>query len=166
MMAQAERQRAEMPPAYQIAAEDPSLPDIAALIALHLEQMQGYSPPETCHALDAELLAGEDTALFAARREGALAAIGALKQLGPRQCEIKSMRAHPDFLGKGAGEAMLIHLIDQAKARGAQWIGLETGRDGPFEPAIRLYQKYGFVECEPYAEYTKNHFSICMERCL
>ena len=41
---------------------------------------------------------------------------GALKQLDPAHGELKSMRAHPDFRGRGAGKAVLPHLMGVARS--------------------------------------------------
>jgi putative acetyltransferase len=100
-------------------------------------------------------------------RDGAaLAAIGALKELDATRGEIKSMRAAPAYRGKGAGRAILEHVIAEAQRRGYTWLGLETGRPEPFEPARRLYASYGFTPCEAFADYVLDDFSICMSRAL
>ena len=96
----------------------------------------------------------------------ALAAVGALKALDARRGELKSMRAAPDYRGKGAGEALLMHLIGEARARGYTWLGLETGRPAPFLPAVRLYEKHGFAECPAFGDYVSDEFSLCMEKHL
>ena len=54
------------------------------------------------------------------------------------------------------------HLMSEARRRGYCWIGLETGRTGPFRPAVQLYRKYGFRECKAYGEYVADEFSQCM----
>ena len=74
------------------------------------------------------------------------------------------MRAAPDYRGKGAGEAILLHLISEARDRGYTWLGLETGKPEPFKPAHNLYLKHGFAECEPFGDYVSDDFSMCMER--
>lgn len=149
---------------YQIKRDDLTSPEVLELLQLHLDEMYAWSPPETVHALPPERLRQVDVTFFSAWCEGELAAIGALKDLGAKKGELKSMRASPQFRGKGAGEAMLVHLLEEATSRGYIWLGLETGRPAPFQPAVRLYEKYGFSECEPFADYSSNEFSICMSR--
>jgi putative acetyltransferase len=95
-----------------------------------------------------------------------LAAVGALKALGAGRGELKSMRAAPEFRGKGAGRAILEHLIEEARRRGYTWLGLETGRPEPFVPARRLYEAYGFAECPAFGDYVSDEFSLCMDRAL
>ncbi len=64
--------------------------------------------------------------------------------------------------GRGAGEALLRHLLASAKQQGFHQVSLETGNMDAFAPARRLYQKLGFEACEPFGSYTANPFSICM----
>jgi putative acetyltransferase len=95
-----------------------------------------------------------------------LAACGAIKQLSADHGELKSMRADPAYRGRGAGKAILLHLIAVARARGYARLSLETGRPEPFLPARRLYEHYGFAECPPFGDYVSDDFSICMTRAL
>ena len=74
------------------------------------------------------------------------------------------MRAHPDYRGRGAGKAVLAHLLAEARARGYSRVSLETGRPDTYIPARRLYESYGFAECPPFADYAADDFSICMTR--
>jgi putative acetyltransferase len=151
---------------FSILQDDLSSSEVLELLQLHLDEMYSWSPPETVHALPAERLREGDVTFYSAWHEGELAAIGALKSLGDGKGEIKSMRAAPGFRGKGAGRAILAHLLDEAQRRGYHWLGLETGRPAPFQPALRLYESFGFNECEPFAEYASNDFSICLSKTL
>ena len=76
------------------------------------------------------------------------------------------MRAHPDFRGRGAGRAMLDHLLREARARGYSQVSLETGRPDEFLPAQRLYERHGFAECPPFGDYVADQFSLYMTRIL
>jgi len=67
---------------------------------------------------------------------------------------------------QGLGEAMLLHLIAAARARGYRRLSLETGSGVAFEPAIGLYRKHGFVECGPFADYSEDPFSTFMTLAL
>jgi putative acetyltransferase len=64
--------------------------------------------------------------------------------------------------GKGAGSAMLRHIIEAAKARGITRLSLETGSWEYFDPARRLYREHGFVECPPFADYVLDPNSVFM----
>ena len=113
-----------------------------------------------------ERLRGPDVTFYSAWYGDALAGCGALKQIDARHGELKSMRAHPDYRGKGVGRAILDHLLAEARARGYTRVSLETGRPAPFLPARRLYEANGFTECPPFGTYAADDFSICMTRPL
>lgn len=151
---------------YVITADDLTGPEIIALLQLHLDEMHQWSPPESVHALPVERLRAPDVAFFAAWHGERLAACGAMKHLDADHAELKSMRAHPDYRGKGAGRAMLDHLLAVARARGYARVSLETGRPAPFLPARRLYETNGFAECAPFGDYVSDDFSVCLSRTL
>lgn len=69
------------------------------------------------------------------------------------------MRTHPDFLRRGAGAAILNHMIEIAKKRGVQILSLETGSGTAFDPALALYQKRGFISGLPFSSYEKSDFN-------
>jgi putative acetyltransferase len=152
--------------AYSIVRDDLSGSEVAALLRLHLDEMHRWSPACKVHALPLERLREPDVAFWSAWDGERLAAVGALKELGNARGELKSMRAAPEYRGKRAGEAILLHLMDQARSRGIAWLGLETGRPEPFVPARRLYEKHGFAECPPFGDYVSDEFSLCMSRTL
>jgi putative acetyltransferase len=151
---------------YAIREDDLTGPAIAGLLRFHLEEMHRWSPPESVHAMPIERLRQDDVTFYAAWHGERLASCGALKQIDSRHGELKSMRAHPDYRGKGAGRAILLHLLAEARARGYARVSLETGRPEPFHPARRLYESHGFVECPPFGGYVSDPFSICMTRTL
>ena len=142
---------------YTIVRDDLSGPEVADLLRLHLEEMHQWSPACKVHAMPIERLREPDVAFWSAWDGERLAAVGALKELGDGRGELKSMRAAPKYRGKGAGKAILQHLMAEARARDYHWLGLETGRPEPFVPARRLYENHGFVSDE---------FSLCMSRDL
>lgn len=140
--------------------------DIVALLRYHLDQMVQHSPICSVHAFPVERLRQPDVTFYALRIDGQLAACGALKQIDARHGELKSMRTDPAFLRRGLGEAMLLHLIAEARWRGYTRLSLETGRPEPFHAAHALYRKHGFAECPPFGDYTEDPFSMCMTRTL
>ncbi len=151
---------------YSIVPDDLTGAAVVALLAMHLTEMHRWSPACKVHAFPVERLRAPDVAFYSAWAGGELAAVGALKHLAAGRGEIKSMRAAPVFRGRGAGEAILLHLMSEARARHYSWLGLETGRPGPFEPAGTLYRKYGFVEVPAFGDYVSDDFSLCMARDL
>lgn len=149
---------------YSIREDDLTGPEVADLLRLHLAEMHQWSPACSVHAMPVERLRAPDVTFFSAWDGDRLAACGAIRQLDARHGELKSMRAHPDYRGKGAGRAVLDHLLGVARARGYSRVSLETGRPEPFRPAKKLYEANGFHECPPFADYTLDDFSICMTR--
>ena len=69
------------------------------------------------------------------------------------------MRTHPDHLRKGVAAALLERIIREARSRGFNRLSLETGSGPPFEAALALYRKRGFVNGEAFADYVPSEFS-------
>ncbi len=152
--------------ALRIIEDDLSGAQIAALLQLHLDEMHAWSPPASVHAMPIERLRAPDVTFYAAWDGAVLAGCGALKQLDACHGELKSMRAHPAYRGRGVGRALLDYLLGEARARGYARVSLETGRPEAFLAARRLYEAGGFAECPPFGNYVADDFSICMTRIL
>ncbi len=148
---------------YDIRPDDLSGPEVRELLDLHLAEMHSWSPSCKVNSLPPERLQQADVSFFTAWADGQLAACGALKHLDDKRGELKAMRAASVFRGKGAGRAMLVALLDEARRRGYSWVGLETGRPVQFSDATRLYASYGFAECGAFGDYVSDKFSVCME---
>ena len=150
----------------RIVADDLSGEAIGALIASHRAEMHRWSPPEAVHAMPRERLAEADITFYSAWRGDALAGCGALKALAPDHGELKSMRVAPAFLRQGVGEAVLLHLIAEARRRDYRRVSLETGKPVEFRAAQTLYAKHGFTRCAPFGAYLDDDFSLCMSLAL
>ena len=150
--------------AVRIVEDDLSGEAVQALVALHLSGMHASSPACKVHALPLDKLRSPDVTFYSAWVGDSLAAIGALKELDAGRGELKSMRAAPEWRGKGMGEAMLHHLLAEARTRGYRWVGLETGRTEEFVPAVALYRKHGFESCAAFGDYVVDEFSQCLSR--
>jgi putative acetyltransferase len=146
--------------------DDLSGREIRALIELHLEGMRACSPICSVHAMPVERLREEDVTFWSLWDDDRLAGCGALKALGPDHGELKSMRTAPDFLRRGIGERMLLHLMEEARRRGYKRLSLETGTSPPFAAAESLYRKHGFASCGPFGDYREDPFSLFMTRAL
>ena len=151
-------------PDYAIREDDLSGEQIAALLRLHLDEMHAWSPPCSVHALPIERLRAPDVTFYSAWDGARLAACGAIKHLDPDHAELKSMRAHPDYRGRGAGRAVRDHLLKVAQQRGYRRVSLETGAPAEFEPARALYRANGFAECGPFGDYAEDPYSVFMTR--
>ncbi len=134
------------------------------LVTLHLSGMHAHSPPGRVHALGLLDLRAPTVTVWSAWDGPELAGIAALKELGDGTGELKSMRTHPGHLRQGVAAALLDHIIGEARRRGLHRLGLETGRGPAFEPALALYRKRGFIDCEAFADYRHNDFSrfLCL----
>lgn len=146
----------------RIEIDDPTAADVLALLEEHLRDMHEHSPPGSVHALDVRGLVAPEITFFTAREGGALLACGALKELDAAHAEIKSMRTPATLRRRGAGRAMLAHLVGEARARGYQRLSLETGSAPAFAPAHRLYETAGFEPCGPFADYVADPNSVFM----
>jgi len=151
---------------YRIVEDDLTGPEVAALLRLHLDEMHQWSPACSVHAMPIERLRGPDVTFWSAWDDSRIAACGALREIDADHGELKSMRAHPDFRGRGAGKAILRHMIAEAERRGYSRLSLETGSPDEFVPARMLYASHGFAECGPFADYELDPFSVYMTRSL
>ncbi len=89
-----------------------------------------------------------------------LFAVGALRRLTADHGEVKSMHVAQALRGRGAGGALLRHIVAVAQARGYRRLSLETGPMAYFQPARALYRQYGFKACEPFADYGRDPNSV------
>ncbi|MFK8139438.1 MAG: GNAT family N-acetyltransferase, partial [Bdellovibrionales bacterium] len=55
--------------------------------------------------------------------------------------------------GQGVATELLQHALLFAKTKDRKTVSLETGTQNYFDPARKLYKKYGFVECGPFSDY-------------
>jgi len=146
----------------RIELDDLSRPAVLALLDEHLRDMHGLSPPESVHALDPERLRAPGITFWTAWDGATLLGCGALQQIDPRHGEVKSMRTPAALRGRGAGRAMLACIVTQARARGYERLSLETGSAPAFEPARRLYERFGFERCGPFGGYAEDPHSVFM----
>lgn len=153
-------------PQLRIELDDPAKPDVYALLEEHLRNMHELSPPESVHALDVSRLKQRDVTFWSAREGEALVGCGALKELSPEHGEVKSMRTPQARRRRGAGRAMLVHIVQEARRRGYKRLSLETGTAEAFKPAWNLYQSAGFTFCGPFADYRQDPHSAFMTLAL
>jgi putative acetyltransferase len=146
----------------EIKVDDLQHPAIHALLNEHLQNMYELSPPESVHALNLDKLRVPEITFWTAWEDEVLLGCGAVKELDPKHGEIKSMRTPLAHRRKGAGRAILAHIIEVAKARSYERLSLETGAAEAFKPAQKLYKSFGFRYCGPFGDYTEDPNSIFM----
>ena len=150
----------------EIKVDDLSGAGVRALLEEHLRHMHSVSPPESVHALDLRALRRPEVSFWTVWEGEELLGCGALKELDARHGEIKSMRTAAAHLRKGVAARLLEHILAEAGRRGYTRLSLETGSQDYFEPARRLYARFGFTYCEPFADYTEDPNSVYMTRTL
>ena len=131
-------------------------PETIGLLDEHLHDMHTTAPPESVHALDLDGLRAPEIMFWTAWFGSEIAGCGALKRLGEDDAEIKSMRTAERFRGRGVASAILRHILAEATRQGYRRVSLETGSGEFFAPARALYEKFGFVACGPFADYTED----------
>ena len=117
-----------------IQVDDPGRAEVTALLEEHLRNMYELSPPESVHALDVSKLKLPEITFWTVREGSMLLGCGALKELDSEHGEIKSMRTTVAFRRRGAGRAVLAHMITEARKRGYRRLSLETGSQEAFIP--------------------------------
>ncbi|MFD5428345.1 GNAT family N-acetyltransferase [Streptomyces sp. NPDC127084] len=150
----------------KIAIDDLSGPEIAGFLDEHVQQMRSMSPPESKHALDLDALRKREITFWSVRDGDTLVGCGALKKLDADHAELKSMRTMPTRKRSGIASVLLEHIITEAKRMGFTRLSLETGTAEFFLPARKLYEKFGFIHCAPFADYRPDPNSTFMTRKL
>jgi ribosomal protein S18 acetylase RimI-like enzyme len=92
-------------------------------------------------------------ALLVARHGAEPAGCVALRPLDDGEAEIKRLYVRPTWRGKGLGERLVEAVSARAIAAGYRALRLDTLAS--MEPAMRLYERLGFVETPPYHAATR-----------
>ncbi|MEU7243004.1 GNAT family N-acetyltransferase [Streptomyces sparsogenes] len=150
----------------KIETDDLSGPEIAEFLDEHVRQMRSLSPPESKHALDLDALREPGVTFWVVRDGDVLVGCGALKKLDAGHAELKSMRTKAARKRSGVASLLLEHIITEAERMGYTRLSLETGSAEFFLPARKLYEKFGFVPCEPFGDYRPDPNSTFMTRML
>ena len=144
---------------FDIREDDLSDERTRRLLAIHLAGMQANSPPGSVFALDLSGLQVPGVTVWTVRQGPDIVGVGALRELGDRGGELKSMRTHPDHLRRGVAACLLDFMVVEARARGLKRLSLETGSGPAFEPALGLYRRRGFTDGAPFSDYVRSDFN-------
>ena len=131
-------------------------PEVNDLLRKHFIELRSVSPEGSTHVLDIPGLKIHSIKFWSLWNEKDLIGCGALKFLDTQHGEFKSIRVVDKFRGKGMGEKIISHLIDQAKKIGIKKLSVETGAGEFFDPARKLFKKFGFKTCKPFAHYKED----------
>ncbi|MEO3802973.1 GNAT family N-acetyltransferase [Nonomuraea sp. B1E8] len=150
----------------KIVVDDLSSPEIATFLDEHVQQMRSITPLESKHALDLDGLREPGVTFWSVMDGDTVVGCGAIKRLDDGHAEVKSMRTSQARRQSGIASLLLDHIIAEARRMGFTRLSLETGSAEFFLPARRLYEKFGFAYCEPFADYRPDPHSAFMTRTL
>ncbi len=150
----------------RIVEDDLSGPQIAEFLWEHVREMRSITPLESKHALDLDGLRTPEVTFWSVMDGDTVVGCGALKRLDPAHAELKSMRTAVARKRSGIASLLLGHIIAEAGRMGFTRLSLETGSADFFLPARRLYEKFGFGYCEPFADYRPDPHSVFMTKLL
>jgi putative acetyltransferase len=150
----------------RIVVDDLSGPAIAEFLEEHVRQMRSITPLESKYALDLDGLRQPEITFWSVLDGDILVGCGAIKRLDADHAELKSMRTAPRRQRGGIASLLLEHILAEARRMGFARLSLETGTDEFFLPARKLYEKFGFGYCEPFADYRSSPHNTFMTRAL
>lgn len=151
-------------PGIAIAIESPLQDAVRALVAELNATLLELTPPEHCHHLTVEQMAGDDTTVFVARDGGQAVACGALKRHAGGIGEVKRMYTRPSHRGKKIGADIVARIEALARGEGLNRLVLETGDRHP--AAWTVYERAGFSRCGPVLDYPDVKYSVFYEKQL
>jgi putative acetyltransferase len=150
----------------KIVTDDLSGPEIARFLSEHVQKMRSITPLESVHALDLDALRQPGITFWSVLDGDLLVGCGAIKGMDAHHAELKSMRTRPTRRRSGIASLLLAHIITEAQRAGFTRLSLETGTAEYFLPARKLYERFGFGYCEPFADYLPDPSSAFMTRTL
>jgi putative acetyltransferase len=150
----------------EIVVDDLTGPQIARFLEEHVREMLSTTPPESKHALDLDELRQPSVTFWSVMDGDTVVGCGALKRLDASHAEVKSMRTTTAHKRSGIASLILEHIITEARRMGFARLSLETGSAEFFLPARRLYEKFGFTYCAPFADYRPDPNSVFLTRTL
>ena len=134
--------------------------EVNNLLKKHFIELRKVSPEGSTHVLDIEGLKDKSIKFWSLWENNELVGCGALKFLEKKHGEFKSIRVADKFRKTGVGEKIIDHLIEEAKKLEVSKLSIETGAGNFFLPARKLFSKFGFKKCSPFAHY-KNDPNSC-----
>jgi putative acetyltransferase len=150
----------------EIKIDDLTKPAVVNFLRAHLQSLSAISRPESMHALSIDALRSPKITFWCVWDGIELIGCGALREMDSEQGEVKSMRTAAAHLRKGVASRLLVHIIGEARHRRYRRLSLETGSSRDFEPAQRLYAKFGFSPCAPFGDYVPDPNSLFMTKTL
>ena len=131
-------------------------PQVNELLTKHFIELRLVSPSGSTHVLDIAGLKDQSIKFWSLWENDELIGCGALKFLDKSHGEFKSIRVADKFRKKGFGEKIIYYLIERSKKLEIKKLSIETGSGKFFEPARKLFKKFNFQACPPFAHYKKD----------
>ena len=131
-------------------------PEVNELLKKHFIELRSVSPADSTHVLDIAGLKDQSIKFWSLWKNNEIIGCGALKFLEKNHGEFKSIRVTDKFRKAGIGEKIIDHLIEEAKKLEISKLSIETGSGEFFLPARKLFSKFGFKACPPFAHYKKD----------
>ena len=135
-------------------------PEVNELLKKHFIELRSVSPAGSTHVLDIAGLKDQSIKFWSLWVNNELVGCGALKFLEKKHGEFKSIRVADKFRKTGIGEKIIDYLIEEAKKLEVSKLSIETGAGNFFLPARKLFSKFGFKKCPPFAHY-KHDLNSC-----
>ena len=130
--------------------------EVNHLLTKHFIELRSVSPDDSCHVLDIKGLKDSSIKFWSFWDNNQLIGCAALKFLDDEHGEFKSIRVEDNSRGKGFGKKIISHLIEVAKNEGIKRLRIETGAGDFFKSARKLFKKFGFKTCRPFADYKED----------
>ena len=130
--------------------------EVNELLKKHFIELRSVSPEGSTHVLDIPGLKISSIKFWSLWDNDQLIGCGALKFLSEIHGEFKSIRVADKHRQKGMGKKIISHLIAEAKKIGIKKLSIETGAGEFFLPARKLFMKFGFKSCKPFAHYKED----------
>ena len=127
--------------------------EVDKLLRKHFIELRSVSPAGSTHVLDIDGLKNPSIKFWSLWENEKLMGCGALKFLNENHGEFKSIRVTDQYRGKGYGQKIITHLIEEAKELKIKKISIETGSGEFFKSARILFKNFGFKKCEPFSHY-------------
>ena len=141
-------------------------PQVNELLTKHFIELRSVSPAGSIHVLDIAGLKDQSIKFWSFWENNELIGCCALKFLDKNHAEFKSIRVADKFRKKGVGEKIISYLTEEAKKSGIIKLSIETGAGQFFEPARKLFTKFNFKTCAPFAHYKEDINSVYLTKVL
>jgi ribosomal protein S18 acetylase RimI-like enzyme len=148
------RSSAAGPPAATVLYSIPTAEELPLMRELFKEYAASIGIDLSFQDFNAELdglpgkYAPPDGVMILARKRGEPCGCVALRKIDTRTCEMKRLYVKAAARGLGIGRALVIRIIDEARAHGYQSMRLDTLPS--MKSAVALYKSFGFQEIAPY----------------